>query len=94
MPDSAILVEDASRTTLQSLEAVADLLEARGVESVLLVSDRTHMLRAQRIASDLGLDARVSPATDSPAEADLASRAEAMLHELAGLALYFLGAAT
>jgi hypothetical protein len=41
------------------------------------------------MASDLGLTAYGSPATDSPTEADAASVADAMVHELGGLALYF-----
>ena len=91
VPDSAILTEDASGTTIESLGAVAAMLRAARVDTVVLVSDRTHMLRALRIAEDLGLDARPSPATDSPTDADVVSRAEATLHELAGLAAYFVG---
>jgi len=91
VPDSAILVEDNSRTTIQSLTAVSELLRASGATTVVLVSDRTHMLRALRMATDLGLTARTSPAPDSPTERDLANRSEATVHELAALALYFLG---
>ena len=91
VPDSAILVEDNSRTTIQSLTAVSELLRASGATTVVLVSDRTHMLRALRMATDLGLTARTSPAQDSPTERDLANRSEATVHELAALALYFLG---
>ena len=91
VPDSAIVVEDASRNTVESLEAVAAILKATGATTVVLVSDRTHMLRALRIATDAGLDARSSPAPDSPTEADVARRSEAMLHELAGLAIYYVG---
>ena len=91
VPDSAIVVEDESRTTLQSLEAVAARLRDLGSTSVVLVSDRTHMLRALRIAADLGLDARASPAPDSPTDGDPISHAGATLHELAALGLYFIG---
>lgn len=91
VPDHAILVEDNSRTTIQSLSAVSELLRASGSTTVVLVSDRTHMLRALRMATDLGLTARTSPATDSPTERDLANRSEATVHELVALALYFLG---
>ncbi len=91
VPDAAILVEDESRNTLASLEAVSELLEAEGATTVVLVSDRTHMLRSLRIATDLGLSARSSPATDSPTEADTSSWLDATIHELAALALYFVG---
>jgi uncharacterized SAM-binding protein YcdF (DUF218 family) len=91
VPDSAIIVENESRTTLQSLHAVAAMLKATGATTVVLVSDRTHMLRALRIAGDEGLDARSSPATDSPTEANLGSRFDATIHEIGALAVYYLG---
>ena len=91
VPESAILVEDSSRNTLESLGAVAAMVEARGATTVVLVSDRTHMLRSLRIATDLGLSPRPSPASDSPTDADTASRLNATVHELAALALYFVG---
>jgi len=92
VPDSAILVEDRSRTTVQSLEAVGAMLRQRGLTNVVFVSDRTHMLRVLRIARDEGLAAYGSPAPDSPTDADLSSRSTALLHELGALALYFVGA--
>ncbi len=61
VPDSAILLENEGRTTGQSLERVARLLEARRMESVILVSDPFHVLRAGRIARRNGLDVRTSP---------------------------------
>ena len=92
VPDSAILVEDRSRTTVQSLDAVGAMLRQRGLRNVVFVSDRTHMLRVLRIARDEDLTAYGSPAPDSPTDADLASRSTALLHELGALALYFVGA--
>ena len=94
VPDSAILVEDRSRTTVQSLEAVGAMLRQRGLRNVVFVSDRTHMLRVLRIARDEGLTTHGSPTPDSPTDADLASRSSALLHELGALALYFVGAGT
>lgn len=61
VPDSAILLENEGRTTGQSLERVARLLEARRMESVILVSDPFHVLRAGRIARRNGLAVRTSP---------------------------------
>ena len=94
VPDSAILVEDRSRTTVQSLEAVGAMLRQRGLRNVVFVSDRTHMLRVLRIARDEDLTTYGSPTPDSPTDADLASRSSALLHELGALALYFVGAGT
>jgi uncharacterized SAM-binding protein YcdF (DUF218 family) len=61
VPVSAIVQEDQGATTLESLENVADLLEARGAGSVLIVTDPYHALRSRMIAEDHGLDAYVSP---------------------------------
>ena len=92
VPAEAILSEDRGRTTVQSLSAVGAMLRDRGLREVVFVSDRTHMLRVLRIAIDEDLAAWGSPTPDSPTEADLPSRLDAMLHELGALTLYFLGA--
>jgi uncharacterized SAM-binding protein YcdF (DUF218 family) len=90
VPAEAILVEDQGRSTQESLEAVADILQARGAGATLFVSDRMHMLRVMRIAKDLGIDAYGSPATDSPSDATLERRLDASVHELGALAWYGL----
>jgi uncharacterized SAM-binding protein YcdF (DUF218 family) len=94
VPASAILVEDRGRTTIESLHAVAVLLRDRGLESAVFVSDRTHMLRVLRIARDEGIVARGSPTSSSPTDATLLSRADATVHELGALALYFVSGQT
>ncbi len=91
VPASAILAEDRGRTTLESLEAVADILQARGLTTAVFVSDRSHMLRVLRIATDQGVVAWGSPTTTGPADADLDRRLEAIAHELGALAVYFVG---
>ena len=90
VPDTSILVEDRGRTTLESLLTVGHMLRQRGARDVLFVSDRTHMLRVLRMARDQGLTSFGSPTTTSPTDADVASRADATLHELGALAFYFL----
>jgi len=91
VPEAAILVEDRSVNTVESVEGVAALLHARGMRIALFVSDRTHMLRVLRIARDQGLDAWGSATPTSPTESTLARRVEATVHELGGLAIYFVG---
>ena len=91
VPDAAILVEDRSVNTVESVEGVVALLRARGLGTALFVSDRTHMLRVLRIARDQALDAWGSPTSTSPTESTLARRTEAIIHELGGLAIYFVG---
>jgi uncharacterized SAM-binding protein YcdF (DUF218 family) len=90
VPSGSILVEDRGRTTLESLRTVGQMLRDRGARDVLFVSDRTHMLRVLRMARDQGLTSFGSPTTTSPTDADVISRADATLHELGALALYFL----
>ena len=91
VPAAAILTEDQGRTTLESIEAVGDLLRARNLTSAVFVSDRTHMFRVLRIATDQGVRAWGSPTTASPVDAELGARVEAFAHELGALAVYFVG---
>jgi uncharacterized SAM-binding protein YcdF (DUF218 family) len=90
VPASAIFGEDEAHNTLTSLTAVARELEQRGMRSAVFVSDPTHMLRVLRIADDLGVDAYGSPTPTSPVAADPVRRAQATVHELGALAVYFL----
>jgi uncharacterized SAM-binding protein YcdF (DUF218 family) len=87
---SAILVEDASRTTLQSIRGVAGVMRGAGLHSAVFVSDPTHMLRVLRMATDAGITAWGSPTRTSPLERDTIARADAVVHELGALGLYFL----
>lgn len=91
VPASAILGENQGRNTLESIEAVAALLREHGLTSAVFVSDETHMLRVLRMASDQGIVAWGSPTRTSPADRDEERRRKAVLHELAGLAAYYLG---
>jgi uncharacterized SAM-binding protein YcdF (DUF218 family) len=87
--EDAILVEDQSRSTSESLAGVAGLLRARALDQVVVVSDPTHMLRALRIATDHGLVAYGSPTRTSPVDEQLERRLRATVHELGALAMYF-----
>jgi uncharacterized SAM-binding protein YcdF (DUF218 family) len=90
VPEEAILVEDQSRTTLQSIRLVAALMEDRDLDSAVFVSDPSHMLRVLRMASDEGITGYGSPTRTSPLERDVARRADAIVHELGALAIYFV----
>jgi len=94
VPASAILVEDRSRTTLESLHTVAAMLRERKLSTAIFVSDRTHMLRVLRIARDEGITAYGSPTATSPTDATFLSRADATIHELGALTLYFISGQT
>jgi uncharacterized SAM-binding protein YcdF (DUF218 family) len=91
VPEDVILAEDEGRTTLESLEAVAVLMAAEGLSNAVFVSDRSHLLRVLRIATDEGVVAWGSPTTTSPIDTNVAWQVEATLHELGALGVYFLG---
>ena len=66
VPDSAILVESEGRTTSESMKAVAGMLEVRGLQTALLVSDPFHMLRLRILARRFGFTPYTSPTQTSP----------------------------
>jgi uncharacterized SAM-binding protein YcdF (DUF218 family) len=66
VPQQSILREVNGRDTWQSLDATAAFLHDRAITRVVLVSDPFHDERITLMASALGLQPEVSPATDSP----------------------------
>lgn len=54
------------RDTLQSLRALRREMDERGWRSAVLVTDPWHSLRSRRMARDLGIRARTSPARTGP----------------------------
>lgn len=66
VPASAIIIEDESRSTTEQMHAVARIARARQLGSVVLVSDRFHMLRLLLTAWKLELPAHGSPTRSSP----------------------------
>ena len=90
VPDEAILTEDQSRTTLQSIRGVAAVMRDQGFDSAVFVSDPSHMLRVLRMASDEGITAFGSPTRTSPLERDPLRHLDAIVHELGALAFYFV----
>jgi uncharacterized SAM-binding protein YcdF (DUF218 family) len=90
VPADAILVEDQSRTTLEQIRAVGQMLRDRDLRSAVFVSDRTHMLRSLMIARDQGIEAYGSPSAPGAAASSVRDQVEATAHEVGALALYFL----
>ena len=58
--------EDQSRTTLESIRAVASAAARERPRDAVFVSDRPHMLRVLRMAADDGITAWGSPTRDEP----------------------------
>jgi uncharacterized SAM-binding protein YcdF (DUF218 family) len=91
VPGSAILFENHGRNTLESVQAVAEILRSHGLRSAVFVSDEVHMLRVLRMGADEGIESWGSPTRTSPTDTDGVRRGKAMVHELAGLAAYYAG---
>jgi uncharacterized SAM-binding protein YcdF (DUF218 family) len=90
IPGEAMIAETAALDTAESLSRVASLMRKEGLNTAMLVSDRTHMLRALLIAHHLGIPAYGSPTPSSPADRHPAACARATVHELGALACYSL----
>lgn len=65
IPDEAILIETASRTTRQNLIEARRLMQQRKLHRVIIVSDPLHMARSLRISRGLGINAVGSPTPTS-----------------------------
>jgi uncharacterized SAM-binding protein YcdF (DUF218 family) len=91
VPDTLILVENAGRTTSESMKAVAGMLEVRGLNSALLVSDPFHMLRLRILARRFGFTPYTSPTRTSPIEPNREQRWKYIFSESvkAPLAFFF-----
>lgn len=61
VPSTDVLAVTRGADTVTSLRAVANLAQREKWPDITLVSDPTHMARAQEIAGSLGFDARTSP---------------------------------
>ena len=66
VPASALVIEDASRSTSEQMHAVARIARRRGLDTLVLVSDPPHMLRLRLTAWRVGLVAFGSPTRTSP----------------------------
>ena len=90
VPDSAILVENAGRTTSESMRAVAGMLEVRGLTTALLVSDPFHMLRLRILARRFGFTPYTSPTQTSPISPNREARWKYIFSESLKAPLAFL----
>jgi len=90
VPDSAILVENEGRTTSESMRAVAGMLEVRGLQTALLVSDPFHMLRLRILAKRFGFTPYTSPTQTSPISPNSEARWKYIFSESLKAPLAFL----
>ena len=66
VPPRAIMIENVGRSTAESLQQVAALMDAEPSRTVILVSDPFHMLRLAILARRFGMTAYTSPTRTSP----------------------------
>lgn len=90
VPDSSILVESEGRTTSESMRAVAGMLEVRGLQSAVLVSDPFHMLRLRILARRFGFTPYTSPTQTSPISPNREERWKYIFSESIKVPLAFL----
>ncbi len=90
VPRNAIVIEDQSRSTTEQMHAVARMARSRRIGSVVLVSDRFHMLRLLLTAYKLDLPAHGSPTRSSPISLTDASGIRYVLLESVKAPLAFL----
>lgn len=88
VPADQILAVETGSDTLQSVEAVAKALQARGKTSTVLVSDPWHSLRTRTMARDAGLDAWTAPTRTGPAVYTRESQAHGIFRETFALLWY------
>ena len=80
VPATDILIEEQSHNTYENLLNAKRLADARGLRTVLIVSDPLHMRRAVAMARDVGLEAEPSP-TPSTRYRGLRSQAGQLAYE-------------
>ena len=66
VPPEALVLEDTSHSTEENLANAKALMDARGWHRAVIVSDPFHLLRAEMLARDLGIEAYGSGASNSP----------------------------
>jgi len=85
VPEAALRLEVQGRNSWESLAASARFLEEDGIDDVMIVSDPFHSKRLEEIASEVGLEAFVSPTQDSPVTG--AAELRAMVRETAAVSV-------
>ena len=61
VPRAAILLEEKSRNTDENARYAKAIMDARGWQTAIVVSDSYHVFRAGRIVSSTGVEVRLSP---------------------------------
>lgn len=81
VPESAIIAETESRSTVQAARRLAVIARTNGLRRIVVVSDDTHLFRIQAICGANGLDVLTSP-RPRVAVAGGSGDASAVIHEI------------
>jgi uncharacterized SAM-binding protein YcdF (DUF218 family) len=81
VPADSILLEPAGRTTSESMQAVAGIMESNGMTRAVLVSDPFHMFRLWLLSRRYGFTAHTSPVTGNSGQNDRNKRWGYILRE-------------
>jgi uncharacterized SAM-binding protein YcdF (DUF218 family) len=90
VPDESILLENEGRTTRESMQAVARMLQDRQFKTAIVVSDPFHMLRLWIISRRFGFTPYTSPTRTSPISPNWSERWKYMLSESIKAPMAFL----
>jgi uncharacterized SAM-binding protein YcdF (DUF218 family) len=85
---SAIVTEQGSGNTRDSIRAAANLMHSKSWKTALVVSDGFHLFRVKWMLEDQGIEAYASPAPASPIEIDASRRFWYSLREVLLLFIY------
>jgi uncharacterized SAM-binding protein YcdF (DUF218 family) len=89
VPEDAFLMEDQGRSSWQSMQGAAAVLDAAGLHRVLIVSDGFHIFRLKLMAEELGLSAVGIAAEESPIEQNSRNELDYVIRE-AGATVKFI----
>jgi uncharacterized SAM-binding protein YcdF (DUF218 family) len=90
IPESAIRLEQTSRSTWENGQLSVPLLQREGAQRLLLVTDRLHMLRAAGVFSRLGFQVESASVPLYAGHTDNVSMLTSALREVAALTYYRL----
>lgn len=88
VPGSALLAVPRGADTLQSMRDVAEVFRRRGWATAVLVTDPWHVMRAERMADDSGMDAVGSPTRQGPAVQSRSTQFQYIVRETAAYLVY------
>jgi uncharacterized SAM-binding protein YcdF (DUF218 family) len=88
IPDDDLVAVTDGVDTLESMRLVAAEFDQRGWSTAVLVTDPWHVMRAERMADDAGMQAASSPTRQGPAVQTRATQFRYILRETAAYLLY------